>query len=82
MSHVEEFPPAIDQNGRMFFVEAHIENYIRRLAGAPEVATKDVRLIPAAEAARRLGVHRRTIGRRVYESKAAAEAATSADASA
>jgi hypothetical protein len=63
-----EFPKPVSQRGRIFFVEIEVENYVRALADIPPLATDgQIRLIPAAAVAAKLGVCRRTIGRRIVE---------------
>jgi len=55
----------------MFFRDADVIDYIHGRANVPPVESADVRLVPAAEVARRLGVHVRTLKRRVFEAQAA-----------
>jgi hypothetical protein len=70
-----KFPTPIEQNGRLYFVERDLDNYIRELARLPTVADCGdiVRLIPAVDAASRLGICRRSLGRRIVESRQTAE---------
>jgi hypothetical protein len=62
------FPQAIHLNGRLYFSRHGTENYKLALAGLPP---KDFEgpdeLVPAKQLAVELGVHRRTIARRVLE---------------
>jgi hypothetical protein len=60
------FPPAIRQNGRLYFIRDQIENHKLALAGLPPKPPSGViELVPAGQVAREFGFHRRTLGRRV-----------------
>jgi hypothetical protein len=63
-----EFPEFIRQKGRLYAASNKVDNYIRSLAGLPELPpdpSKPVELIPAKVVAQRLGFGRRTLGRRL-----------------
>jgi hypothetical protein len=71
MSKAVEFPrPFENATGRLFFLKRDLENYVRALAGLEPVESNDITLIPAMEAAKILGVCRRTLSRRLAESQA------------
>jgi hypothetical protein len=69
----------VDINNRVYFARHEFERYKRALLSLSlgTVATEPVdefepavvELVPAAQAARELGVHRRTLGRRIKASK-------------
>ena len=64
------FPPAVRQNGQLYFIRDQIENHKLALAGLPPRPPSGViELVPATQVAREFGFHRRTLGRRVIETR-------------
>ena len=64
------FPPAVRQNGRLYFIRDEIENHKLALAGLPPKPPSGViELVPARQVAREFGFHRRTLGRRILASE-------------
>ena len=69
-----EFPAPTRIRRRLFFERHEIENYKRRLLGLPALERdprEPIELVSAIQVSEELGRHRRTIGRRIAESKAA-----------
>jgi hypothetical protein len=75
MSQESQRLEPVNVNGRVYFERQKLERYKRALLSqalgtvatepAKEVEPAIVELVPAARAARELGVHRRTLGRRI-----------------
>ena len=64
------FPQPIRQNGRLYFRRDEIENHKLALAGLPpRPASEIIELVPAKVVAQEFGFHRRTLGRRVIETR-------------
>lgn len=67
-----EFPTPTRIRGRLFFDRHSFENYKRRLLGLPPLERDPkapIELVPANRVSEELGRNRRTIGRRIAESK-------------
>jgi hypothetical protein len=76
-----QYPPVINYNGRLYQFESHLEWFLLAVEACslgqdwPPLPTKRPigdKLVPIREAAARLGVGRRTVGRRIKEAEAAA----------
>jgi hypothetical protein len=72
-----EFPTPTKIRGRLFFDRHEFENYKRGCLGMPFLERDEltpIELVSAVQASHELGRNRRTIGRRIRESQAAAAA--------
>jgi hypothetical protein len=83
-SEQPQYPPVVSYNGRLYQFESQIEWFLAAVEACsrgqdwPPLPTKRPigdKLVPIREAAARLGVGRRTVGRRIKDAEAAAEAA-------
>jgi hypothetical protein len=78
MSRQPQFPDLVRVNDRAYFFRHKIEGYKRALlalalgveaSDAVETEPAVVELVPAGQFARELGIHRRTLGRRIKGAK-------------
>jgi hypothetical protein len=73
MATSPDFPTPTRIRGRLFFDRHVFENFKRQLLGL-EPLERDpkavIELVPAGQAATELGRHRRTLGRRIVETRA------------
>jgi hypothetical protein len=70
-----EFPAPVKIRGRLYWARGRIEDYKRRCLGLPPLnddGPAATELVSAKQLSKEIGVGRRTIGRRVFETETAA----------
>jgi hypothetical protein len=86
MSHFPDLPEPLRINGRVYYQRHKLEEYKQKLIARALGGESDgeqttdpptvIELVPAPQAARELGHSRRTLGRRIAESKPATPSVT------